>query len=78
LEKTGHRGDPRKVDDAEAKWLRTMLFADGKIDANERKFLDSLKKKAKSTSPDFNKLYDEAIAKAKAAKAKAAKAKAAK
>lgn len=67
-----------KIDETEAKWLRTALFADGKIDAGERKFLEGLKKKAKSTSDEFNKLCEEADAKAKAAKAKAAKAKAAK
>jgi uncharacterized membrane protein YebE (DUF533 family) len=53
-----------KIDDAEAKWLRTMLFADGKIDDNEKKFLETLKKKAKTTSASFTKLYDEAMAKA--------------
>jgi len=69
-----------KIDAAEARWLRAMLFADGKIDASESKFLDALKSKAKSAHDDFIKLYDEAMAKAKAARAraKAAKAKAGK
>ena len=57
-----------KIDAAEVRWLRDMLFADGKIDANERKFLASLKKKAKSVHDSFNKLYDDAMAKAGKAK----------
>lgn len=53
-----------QIDDAEARWLRKMLFADGKIDANEKKFLTRIKKAAtKGTSPAFNKLYDECMAK---------------
>ena len=51
------------VDDEEARWLRAMLFADKKIDANEKKFLARLKKGAKSTSPAFDKLYEECMAK---------------
>ena len=53
------------IDDEEARWLRAMLFADKKIDANEKKFLARLKKGAKSTSPAFDKLYDECVAKKK-------------
>ena len=52
-----------KIDANEARWLRAMLFADGKIDANEKKFLARLKKAAKSTSPAFDKLYEECLAK---------------
>jgi uncharacterized tellurite resistance protein B-like protein len=52
-----------KVDTAEANWLRKMLFADGKIDADEKKFLKSLKSSAKGTSPAFDKLYAECMAK---------------
>jgi uncharacterized tellurite resistance protein B-like protein len=48
-----------KIDGAEAKWLKKMLYADGKIDDDEKKFLKDLKKKAKSTGPAFNALYDE-------------------
>jgi uncharacterized membrane protein YebE (DUF533 family) len=62
-----------KIDEAEVRWLRNMLFADGKIDANERRFLATLKKKAKDkVPPSFVKLCSDAMA--KAAKAKAAKA----
>jgi uncharacterized membrane protein YebE (DUF533 family) len=52
-----------KIDASEAKWLRNMLFADGKIDANEKKFLARIKKGAKSTSSEFDKLYTECMAK---------------
>jgi hypothetical protein len=51
-----------QIDAREAGWLRKMLFADGKIDANEKKFLSGLKKKAKKTSPAFDKLYQECMA----------------
>jgi hypothetical protein len=53
-----------KIDDKEANWLRKMLFADGKIDADEKKFLAKLKKGAKKgTSAGFEKLYQECMAK---------------
>jgi hypothetical protein len=70
-----------KIDAKEAGWLRGMLFADGKIDNNEKKFLEKIKKAAKSTSPEFDRLYEDCMVKAKAkprAKAKATKAKATK
>ena len=51
------------IDAEEARWLRAMLFADKKIDANEKKFLVRLKKAAKSTSPAFERLYAECMAK---------------
>jgi hypothetical protein len=52
-----------KIDSAEARWLRTMLFADGKIDANEKKFLARIKKGATRVSAEFERLYDECMAK---------------
>jgi hypothetical protein len=52
-----------KISTKEANWLRTMLFADGKIDANEKKFLTKLKKSATAVSPAFEKLYAECMAK---------------
>lgn len=64
-----------KVSASEARWLRELLFADGKIDAGEARFMQKVKKTAKSTSPEFNTLYDECMAKVEKAKA-AAKAKA--
>jgi uncharacterized tellurite resistance protein B-like protein len=48
---------------SEAKWLRDMLFADGKIDADEKKFLARIKKAATKTSPAFDALYEECMAK---------------
>ena len=50
------------IDADEARWLRKMLFADKKIDANEKKFLARLKKAATSTSPAFDRLYAECMA----------------
>jgi hypothetical protein len=52
-----------KISAKEAAWLRAMLFADGKIDSNEKKFLTKLKKSAESHSPAFDKLYEECMAK---------------
>jgi uncharacterized tellurite resistance protein B-like protein len=46
----------------EAEWLRKMLFADRKIDDNEKKFLNRIKKAAKKTSPSFERLYQECVA----------------
>jgi hypothetical protein len=48
---------------AEAKWLRTMLYADKKIDDNEKKFLKDLKKNATKISPAFEALYAECVGK---------------
>jgi hypothetical protein len=45
----------------EANWLRTMLYADGKIDANEKKFLQKLKADALKTSAAFDALYAECV-----------------
>jgi hypothetical protein len=47
----------------EARWLRKMLYADKKIDANEKKFLTKLKKSATKTSPEFDKLCEECLKK---------------
>jgi hypothetical protein len=52
-----------KIDAKEAAWLRKMLFADKVIDANEKKFLGRLKKGATKTSPAFDELYEECMAK---------------
>jgi uncharacterized tellurite resistance protein B-like protein len=51
-----------KISTKEANWLRKMLFADGKIDDNEKKFLTRIKKSATKTSPDFEQLYQECVA----------------
>jgi hypothetical protein len=47
----------------EASWLRTMLYADKKIDSNEKKFLKKLQKSATKTSPEFDKLCAECLKK---------------
>jgi uncharacterized membrane protein YebE (DUF533 family) len=47
----------------EAAWLRKMLFADGKIDDGEKKFLKKLKASATKTAPAFDALYEECMAK---------------
>jgi hypothetical protein len=59
-----------KIDAAEAGWLRKTLFADGKIDDREMTFLNTLNKKAKSKSPEFQALYTQCEAKHKKAAAK--------
>lgn len=45
----------------EAGWLRKFLYADGKIDDDEKRFLQELKSSAKSTSQEFDDLYKQAI-----------------
>jgi uncharacterized tellurite resistance protein B-like protein len=51
-----------KISAKEANWMRKMLFADGKIDDNEKKFLNRVKKAATKTSPEFDQLYQECVA----------------
>jgi hypothetical protein len=50
-----------KIDAEESAWLRRMLFADGKIDDHERKFLHELKGEAKQTGPEFDALFHECM-----------------
>ena len=50
-----------KIDAKETTWLRKMLFADQKIDENEKKFLKKLKSSAKETSKQFDALYEECM-----------------
>jgi uncharacterized membrane protein YebE (DUF533 family) len=47
------------IDADEVTWLRKMLFADGKVDAAEKKFFAELKSSARSTCPEFQTLADE-------------------
>jgi hypothetical protein len=42
-------------------WLRRMLFADGKIDDEERKFLHELNGEAQQVSPEFKALFEESM-----------------
>jgi uncharacterized membrane protein YebE (DUF533 family) len=51
-----------RISGREAKWLRKMLFADGKIDDNEKKLLNKIKKSATQTSPEFDQLCQECLA----------------
>jgi uncharacterized tellurite resistance protein B-like protein len=57
-----------KIDAAEAGVLREMLYADGKIDEDEKKFLVKLKKSAKATSPQFESLYEDCMSKGRSKK----------
>lgn len=41
----------------EAAWLRRMVFADGKIEDEKRKFLHELLGEAKAVSPEFTALF---------------------
>ena len=50
-----------RIDAEEAAWLRRMLFADGKIDDEERKFLHELKGEAREVSPEFDLLFGEGM-----------------
>lgn len=44
------------IDAKEAAWLSKFIFADGKVDDTEKKFLADLKASAKSSSPEFLEL----------------------
>jgi uncharacterized tellurite resistance protein B-like protein len=57
-----------KVATKDANWLRSLLYADNKIDAAELKFLAKLKKGLTGPSPAFDKLYEEASGGAEPAK----------
>jgi hypothetical protein len=45
----------------ESAWLRQMLFADGKIDDEGRKFLHELKGEAEQVSQEFEVLFKESM-----------------
>ncbi len=49
------------IDAKKVKWLRELLFADGKIDEHEMRFLWNLKRRAESICPEFQRLYDECL-----------------
>src|SRR2546421_2273243 len=49
------------IDDAEARWLRKSIFADGKVDADEVKLLKDLKRGARKVSKEFDKLYKQCV-----------------
>jgi hypothetical protein len=50
-----------RIDAEEAAWLRRMLFADGKIDDQERKFLHELKGEARQVGREFEVLFAESM-----------------
>lgn len=50
-----------RIDAEEAAWLRRMLFADGKIDDEERKFLHELNGEAQHVCPEFKALFEESM-----------------
>ncbi len=50
-----------RIDAAETAWLRRMVFADGKIEDEERKFLHELKGEAKQVSREFEVLFNESM-----------------
>ena len=50
-----------RIDAEEAAWLRRMLFADGKIDDEERKFLHELKGEAKEVGREFDLLFEDCM-----------------
>jgi hypothetical protein len=50
-----------RIDAEEAAWLRQMLFADGNIKDEERKFLHELKGEAKNVSREFETLFAECM-----------------
>jgi uncharacterized tellurite resistance protein B-like protein len=49
------------IDAAEVKKLREILYADGVIDANEKKFMKDLKKSAKKVAPAFDELLEDCL-----------------
>jgi polyhydroxyalkanoate synthesis regulator phasin len=50
-----------RIDAEKVSWLRHMLFADGKIKDEEKKFLQELKGEAQEVSKEFEALFDEAM-----------------
>ena len=50
-----------RINADETAWLRQMLFADGKIKDEERKFLHELKGEAKHVSYEFQVLFAECM-----------------
>jgi len=50
-----------RIDAEETAWLRQMLFADGAVEDEERKFLHELKGEAKQISHEFDLLFAECM-----------------
>ena len=49
------------VSDAEAKWLRKVIFADYQVTAIEARFVQELRDEAKSWGPEFDSLYSDCV-----------------
>ena len=49
------------VNSKEANFLRKAIFADGKIEDSEKRFMKRIKNKATKTSPQFERLYTEVV-----------------
>lgn len=49
------------IDAQDTAWLRRVLYADGRIDDQERKFLHELKGEAKNVSREFEGLFAESM-----------------
>ena len=49
------------IDAKEAAWLRKFIYADGKVDDLEKKFLQELKAGAKTTSKEFEELFKQCM-----------------
>jgi len=49
------------ISDQEARWLRGLIVADGKLSAAEVHFLADLKAQAKTTGQEFDRLYQEYV-----------------
>jgi hypothetical protein len=56
-----HILDDGTITAEEVTWLRQMLYADGRIDQREKKFLHELRGEAKQTCPQFEALYAESL-----------------
>ena len=51
-----------KVSSNEALWLRQLIFADRRLGAEEKQFLQELKREAREASAEFLDLYDQCMA----------------
>jgi len=51
------------IDAEEAHFLESLIFADKKVDDNEKKFLAKLKKGAQQTCPEFEALFEKCTGK---------------
>lgn len=50
-----------RIDAEAAAWLRQLVFADGKIDDEERKLLHELRGEARQVSREFKVLFEESM-----------------